>query len=275
MLRLRSHEQALAQLLLLVYATVVLYPFVVVLLSSLKPLGEIYSNPFGLPRIIQLGNYIQAWRQATFALYFRNSLVVSSAAVTLLLLLASMAAYVLARYRFRGGVFISLLFLAGLSLPQRLAIVPLFVLMRDLHLLDSLVGLVLIYTAGGLPFAIFLMTSFFRTIPDEIEDAARIDGCTPFQAYWRVMVPLIRPALATVGIFNFVSVWNDFFFPLIFIRSAAFRTIPLGLSLFFGEYSIQWHLLFAALMIAMVPTIVVFLLFSRQFIQGVMAGAFR
>lgn len=275
MLRLRSYEQVLAQLLLLAYAAVVLYPFVVVLLSSLKPLGEIYSSPFGLPHSVQLGNYTQAWRQATFAVYFRNSVIVTGAAVTLLLLLASMAAYVLARYRFRGGVFISLLFLAGLTLPQRLAIVPLFVLMRDLHLLDSLVGLVLIYTAGGLPFAIFLMTSFFRTIPSEIEDAARIDGCTPFQAYWRVMVPLIRPALATVGIFNFVSVWNDFFFPLIFIRSAGLRTIPLGLSLFFGEYSIQWHLLFAALMIAMVPTIVVFLLFSRQFIQGVMAGALR
>jgi len=275
MLRLRSYEQALAQLLLLTYAGVVLYPFVIVLFSSMKPLGEVYNNPFGPPRIIHLENYLQAWRQAAFAVYFRNSLIVSTAAVILLLLLASMAAYVLARYRFRGGVFISLLFLAGLSLPQRLAIVPLFVLMRDLHLLDSLIGLVLIYAAGGLPFAIFLMASFFRTIPGEIEDAARIDGCTPFQAYWRVMVPLVRPALATVGIFNFVSVWNDFFFPLIFIRSAALRTIPLGLSLFFGEYSIQWHLLFAALLIAMVPTIVVFLLFSRQFIQGVMAGAFR
>ncbi len=275
MLRLRSYEQVLAQLLLLAYAAVVLYPFLVALLSSLKPLGEIYSSPFGLPQRVQFGNYAQAWRQATFAVYFRNSVIVTGAAVTLLLFLASMAAYVLARYRFRGGVFISLLFLAGLTLPQRLAIVPLFVLMRDLHLLDSLVGLVLVYTAGGLPFAIFLMTSFFRTIPSEIEDAARIDGCTPFQAYWRVMVPLIRPALATVGIFNFVSVWNDFFFPLIFIRSAGLRTIPLGLSLFFGEYSIQWHLLFAALMIAMVPTIVVFLLFSRQFIQGVMAGALR
>ena len=147
--------------------------------------------------------------------------------------------------------------------------------MRSLHLLDTQIGLIFVYIASGLPFAIFLLSNFFHTIPLEIEDAARIDGCTPFQIYRLIMVPLLRPALATQAIFSFMSVWNDFFLPLILIRTESKMTLPLGLNTFFGEFFNQWDLLFAALTITIIPVMLLYLLMSRQFITGLTAGAIK
>lgn len=261
---------------LLSYAAVVVYPLLLTISSSLKTTGQIFEEPLALiPTDPRFANYSEAWRQANFGTYFKNSLFVGVVSVALILFIGSMAAYVLARYQFRGNTLIYLLFLAGFMIPIRLAIVPLFVLMRDLRLLDTLWSLVCVYVAGGMPFAIFLMVTFFRRIPRELEDAARVDGASAFGIYARIMVPLLRPVLATVGLFEFLHVWNDFFFPLIFIRSESNRTIPLGISVFFGEYSNDWGLLFAALSISLVPVIVLFLFMSKQFIAGLTAGAVK
>jgi raffinose/stachyose/melibiose transport system permease protein len=266
----------LIQLVLIGYAIVVVYPLLIMLASSLKTTGEIFANPLSLiPETIRLGNYVAAWNQANFGTYFRNSIFVCAVSVTLILFFGSMAAYILARFSFPGNRAIYLLFLAGFMIPIRLAIVPLFIMMRDLHLLDTLWALILVYVAGGMPFTIFLMVNFFRHIPGDLEDAAVLDGAGPFQVYYQIMLPLVRPALATVGLFHFLNVWNDFFFPLIFIRSENLRTVPLGVSTFFGEYTNDWSLMFAALSISIMPVIVVYLLASKQFIAGLTSGAIK
>ena len=267
---------SLIQLLLLSYAAIVVYPLLIMLVSSLKTTAEIFESPLGLvPETIRWSNYVDAWNQANFGTYFRNSIFVGIVSVLLILFLGSMAAYVLARFSFPGNRAIYLLFLAGFMIPVRLAIVPLFIMMRDLSLLDTLWSLILVYVASGMPFTIFLLVNFFRHIPRDLEDAAVLDGAGPFQVYYQIMLPLVRPALATVGLFHFLNVWNDFFFPLIFIRSEELRTVPLGVSTFFGEFTNDWALLFAALSISIVPVIVVYLLASRQFIAGLTAGAIK
>jgi raffinose/stachyose/melibiose transport system permease protein len=267
---------ALFEMVLLAYAAVVVYPLVLMLASSLKTTGEIFKDPLSLvPSAPRFANYVDAWEQARFGTCFQNSVFVGVVSVALILFFGSMAAFVLGRYQFWGSNFIYLLFLLGFMVPIRLAIVPLFVLMRDLRLLDTLWSLIVVYVAGGMPFTIFLLVSFFRRIPRDLEDAARIDGANAFQIYYRIMVPLVRPALATVALFEFLKVWNDFFFPLIFIRSESLRTVPLGMSVFFGEYSNDWGLLFAGLSISIVPVVVLFLLMSKQFIAGLTAGAVK
>lgn len=266
----------LIQLLLVGYAVIVVYPLLIMLASSLKSTGEIFANPLSLlPETIRFSNYAEAWNQANFGTYFRNSIFVGVVSVLLILFFGSMAAYVLARFSFPGNRAIYLLFLAGFMIPVRLAIVPLFIMMRDLRLLDTLWSLIVVYVAAGMPFTIFLMVNFFRHIPRDLEDAAVLDGAGPFQVYYQIMLPLVRPALATVGLFHFLSVWNDFFFPLIFIRSENLRTVPLGVSTFFGEYSNDWSLMFAALSISIMPVIVVYLLASKQFIAGLTSGAIK
>lgn len=269
-------SNGLIQVVLIAYAVIVLYPLLIMVASSLKTTGEIFANPLQLiPDTARFINYVDAWNQANFGTYFRNSIFVGTVSVVMILWFGSMAAYVLARFSFPGNRLIYLLFLAGFMIPVRLAIVPLFVMMRDLRLLDTLWSLIVIYIAGGMPFTIFLMVNFFRHVPRDLEDAAVLDGAGAFQVYYQIMLPLVRPALATVGLFHFLNVWNDFFFPLIFIRSENLRTVPLGVSTFFGEYSNDWSLLFAALSISILPVIAVYLLASKQFIAGLTSGALK
>lgn len=275
MFRLSRAQATMMMAVLLLWAFANLFPIAIMLVSGFKSTAEIFTNPFGLPARWSLTNYLTAWNRASFAVYFRNSVVVSVVSIGLLVLVSSMGAYVLARYEFPAKRLVYLYILAGLVLPSRLAIIPIFLLMRRLGLLDSLLGLCVVNTAGGLSFSIFLLTNFFKTIPIDLEDSARIDGAGSFRIYWQVNLPLLRPALATVAIFNFINVWNDFFFPLIFISTKARKTIPLGIQSFFGEFAVQWDLLFAGLNIAIVPVIVLFLVLSRQFISGLTEGAIK
>lgn len=260
---------------LIAYALVVLYPVLIMLFSSIKSTRELYTNPYGFPAQPMWSNYARAWAEANFAVYFKNSLWVTGLSTTVILFLASMASFVLGRISFRMNSWIYLFFVAGLLIPSRLAIIPLFLLMRDLHLLNTHFGLVVVYTAGAMPFSIFLLTTFFRQIPTELQEAAEVEGAGLFTIYWRIMMPLVRPALATVGIFEFLHIWNDFFFPLVFLKSNKLLTIPVGLSVFFGEYATDWALLFAALAISILPVLVVFAFMSRQFISGLTQGAIK
>jgi raffinose/stachyose/melibiose transport system permease protein len=257
------------------YSLVVLYPLLVMLFSSVKSTRELFTNPLGVPTHPVWSNYVQAWKEAKFAVYFKNSIWVTVASTASILFFSSMASYILGRAKFKLNAWVYGLFMAGLVIPGRLAIIPLFLLIRDLHLLNKHTGLILIYTGHAMPFAIFLLTTFFRQIPHELEEAAVVEGAGRFTIYWRIMLPLVRPALATVGIFEFLHVWNDFFFPLVFLRSEKLMTIPVGLSVFFGEYATNWALLFAALAISILPVVVAFIVMSRQFIAGLTAGAIK
>jgi raffinose/stachyose/melibiose transport system permease protein len=193
----------------------------------------------------------------------------------LTLVLGTMAAYALARYPFRGAVTIYLFFLAGLMLPLKLAVIPLFIEMRDLGLLDTRWSLVLIYTAIGTPSAVFIMTGFLRTLPAELEQAARIDGASEPRIMWSVMLPLTRPAMVIAAINNAIPTWNDFFFPLVFIQTDARKTLPQGLTGFIGEYTTDWGMLFAGLTLAALPIALVYVVLSRQFIAGLTAGSVK
>jgi len=259
-------------LLLSTYALIVLGPLIIVVLNTMRPTREIYRAPVALPSSINFDSYIIAWEEASFNVYFFNSLVITVASVTLATTVSALAAYVLGRYRFRGSQALIAYFVAGLTLPFRLAMVPLFLLLNDLGLIDSRVGLILVYAATGIPFSIFILSAFFRQLPQELSEAARIDGANEFIIFSRVMLPLVRPSLATVAIFQFVPLWNDFFFPLVLLRSTDKWTLPVGMTRFFGEFQTDWSTLFAGLVITTLPLIILFLSATEQIISGLTAG---
>ncbi len=260
------------QILLWGYAAIVLGPLLLVVSNALRPTREIFKNPLGLPTSLYLESFVRAWEKANFNTYFVNSLVITVAAVLLATAVSALAGYMLGRYRFRGSAFLTAYFLAGLMLPFRLAIVPLFLLLNDMGLVDSRLGLILVYAATGIPFSVFILSSFFRQLPPELSEAARIDGAGEFTIFGRIMLPLVRPALATVIVFQFVPLWNDFFFPLVLLRSTDKWTLPVGMTRFFGEFQTDWSTLFAGLIITTLPLIVIFLLATKQIIAGLTAG---
>ena len=262
-------------LVLLLLAGVVLYPLLLMVVSSFKPLREIYQHPFAWPSAPTLANFATAWTTGKFGVYVWNSIYVASVSVVGVLAASSMAAFVLARFTFRGNRLILVLFLIGMMLPLRLAVLPIFVTLKGLHLLNSHLGLILVYAALGIPFSIFLLTDFYRNIPKEIEESAFIDGANYFETYLYISLPIMRPALATVAIFNFITIWNDFFFPLVLLRSPKLFTVPLGLFDFVGMYGNQWNYLYAGLTLATLPTLILYFFLSRQVIAGLTVGAVK
>jgi len=282
-LRMRFREAGLPgktlylffELLLATYTVLILLPLVNMFLSSFKSTREIFSSPYALPREFRLDNYLQVWVRGRFGRYMLNSIAVTGLAMLLDLLLGSMAAFGIARYRYRLNTAIYLLFLSGIMLPLKAAVIPLFLLLKRLGLLNTTTSLVLVYAAMSLPSTVFILTGFMRGLPQDLDDAARIDGCSEPGIYWRVILPLVRPALAIVTIYNAIPIWNDFFFPLVFIQSDDLKTLPLGMTVFFGQYQTNWALLFTGLSIAILPMIALYLMLSKQFIQGLTAGAIK
>lgn len=266
---------ALMQLILLANTVLVLAPMVIMGLSGFKTTREIFQSPFGLPAAWSVENFRRVWVEARFALYIQNSVIVTVASIVVIVAFGAMASYALGRFQFRGNDLLYVYFLSGLMLPIRLAIIPLFIMMRDLNLLDTLWSLILIYAASGLPSAIFILTGFFRTLPADLDSAARIDGAGEWSIFTRVMLPLVRPALVIVTIYNVIPIWNDFFFPLVFIKSDRLKTLPLGMTAFFGQYYTDYALLFAGLTLAAIPVVVLYVALSQHFIRGLTAGAVK
>jgi raffinose/stachyose/melibiose transport system permease protein len=274
-MRSRAVPTTFIYLFLALLALVFLYPVILMVLTAFKTTPEIFRNPFGLPEAFSWKGFQNVWERARFGLYLRNSVIITGASALLLLATAAPAAYALARYTFRFKTVLFVFFLAGIMIPIRLGILPLYLLMRDLGLLDSPFALILTDTASGMPMSVFLLSVFFRNLPRELEDAARIDGCTEGQTFYRIMLPLVRPGLATVVIVNVVPWWNDFFFPLLFLTTDRWKTIPLGMQVFFGQHLIDWSLVFSGMVLASLPLLVVYLIMSRQFIAGLTAGAVK
>ena len=260
---------------LLIYAMIVIFPIANMVLLSFKSLDGIVSHPLGWPNHWYFSNFIEAWQEGNLGRYLINTAVVTLLSVTGIILFSSMAAYAIARFEFRGNQGIFLLFLAGLALPIQMIAVPLFILMHQLNLLNQLSSVVLIYVASGLSFSVFLLVNFIRNIPKDLEEAAFLDGASPIQVYWHIILPLIRPSLSIVTVLNFIAAWNNFFFPLILLTSPSKMTIAVGVMSFVGQYSTQWNLLLAALVIVTLPAMVVFGLMSRQFVRNMMAGAIK
>jgi raffinose/stachyose/melibiose transport system permease protein len=257
------------------WSFVVLFPIWTMLVNSFKPKRDIFLDPFGFPTTFTVEGYQNALSAGRFDLYFRNSLIVTVTSLLLILFLGSLAAYALARWKSRLSNLLYLFFIIGLLIPIRLGTISIIQIIKTLKLNDSLVGLIPIYVAMGIPIAILVITAFIRSLPKELIDAARIDGASEWQIYWTIILPLVRPALSTVAIFNLIPVWNDFWFPLILIRQESSRTVPLGVSLLFGQYQTNWNNILSALSLASLPIIILYLLMASQFIKGLTAGAVK
>jgi raffinose/stachyose/melibiose transport system permease protein len=254
----------------------VLYPFLVLLYGSLKSEGDFLANPLSFPVVPHLENYVYAWNAARIPNYTINSALVASSTVVLTLMLASTASYGLSQFRFRGGKLIYLSFVLLLTIPVQIYIIPLYIIVVKMRLADNFLGLILPYTAGSLPLAVFLFRTYFDALPAELVDAARIDGCNHFQAFLHVLLPLAKPIIATVSIFTFVGAWNEFFLALVFIHDPNLATLPLGLQAFFiNQYQTQFPQLFATLIVSMAPIVIVYFLLQRQFMTGLTAGAMQ
>lgn len=265
------------------YLVWVAFPMVWVAYSSLKTDDAIFRDAFALPAAgdLRTDNYARAWHEARFGDYFLHSVVVTVSSVALIVLLGSMAAYALARFYHPLGKAAFWLFLAGLMMiPVQLSIVPLFFELRALGLLNSKLGLVLVYTANGLPFAIFILAGFFKSLPRSLYEAAVMDGCSEASAFRRVMLPLAKPGLVTVAIFQFIGIWKEYFFAFMFTSGddgAGARTLPLGLAnlSITSQYRSDYGMLFAGLVIVTVPILVVFIALQKHLVKGVTAGAVK
>lgn len=266
------------------YLLWVVYPMAWMVASSFKKDEAIFRDAFAFPAVDALAveNYSNAWSGARFGDYFLNSVIVTASSVTLILLFGSMAAYALARFYHPAGKAVFWLFLAGLMIPVQLSIVPLFFELRALGLLNSLPGLVLVYTANGLPFAVFILAGFFRGLPRSLYEAAVVDGCGEAGAFWRVMLPLARPGLATVAIFQFIGIWREYFFAFMLASGgdsavAGARTLPLGLAnlAITAQYRSDFGMLFAGLVMVTVPILAIYILLQKHLVKGIAAGAIK
>lgn len=260
---------------LTIWTIIVLFPLWTLLVNSFKPQKEIFRDPFGLPKTPTLEGYKAAWSSGRFDLYFTNTIIVTIISLCLILLVGSMAAYAIALWKSRFSTVLYIFFIAGLMIPIRLGTLDIVRLIKALHLQDTYWGLIPIYVAMGMPIAIFVLTAFIKDLPPEMFDAATVDGASEWQVYSRIVLPLMRPALATVTIFNMIKIWNDFWFPLVLIRAEKSRTVALGVSLLFGQYRTDWTRALAVLSLAALPILFLYILLSREFIKGLTAGAVK
>ncbi|WP_248961364.1 carbohydrate ABC transporter permease [Sphaerisporangium perillae] len=257
----------------LVLGAFIVIPLLFALVGGFKSTSQLSTNPFGLPSPWVPENYTEVLFSSSFWRQLVNSLFVALATTVILVSLAAMAAYVFARFAFRGREFLYTLFAMGLMFPFAVAILPLFVLLRTLGLLDNPFGVILPQAAFGLPLTIIILRAFFRTIPREVEEAATIDGCSAFGFFWRILLPMARPALATVSVLAIVASWNNFFLPLVIFNDPNWWTLPLGVQQFYGQYSSDTARILAYVVLAMVPALAFYAVAERQLIGGLTAGA--
>lgn len=267
-------ESLFTYILLIFIGLLVLYPIILILISSFKTGVDFMNNPVGLPSAITFENYKVAWKQANFGQFFSNSIFVTTMSVLSITLFGAMAAYGLNR-RFSGHQLIFIYFLLGMMVPAQATIITLFIFLKQIALINTYTGLILVYIAHSLPLAILIFSGFFRTIPKELEEAALLDGCSEIRTFRVIILPISRPVIATVIILTGLQVWNDFFMPLVLIMDKDMFTLPVGLLRLRGEFSTNWPAFFAAMNIIAIPIIVMFLFLQKHFIKGLTSGSVK
>ncbi len=260
---------------LILFAFIAFYPIVVMWITALRPANQVMQNPFGLPTGIFLDNIVNAWVKGRFGNYFINSVIITVPTVVGVVILSAFAGYGIARFRFRGRMLIFYTMLLGLTIPFQSVMIPLYYQLLAMGLLGSYLAVILPSIAFGLPFGIFLMQSFFEDLPNELTEAARVDGCSEFRIFRSVMLPLARPAISTLIVFQFMRTWNEFLMPLLYLQDEARRPIPLGLMFFQGAYTRDIGLIAAGVSLSTIPVIIIYLIFQRQFVKGLTAGAVK
>jgi len=259
-----------------VMSVMFLIPIAVLVMTAVRTDADFLSNGvFSIPRSFNLHNFVEAWSIANFSTTYTNSAMLTLVKVPLGLIISALAAYPLAKMKFRFDSAIFLFFVAGLAIPIHVALLPLFVFERKLNLLGSLWALLLPYIAFGIPFQVFVLRGFMKLIPGELMEAARIDGASEFRIFWKIMLPLIAPALATLAIIDAVATWNEFLMALVLLPSAETHTLPLGLLNFFNQFSGSYTLLSAGLVIGVFPLLVVYVMLQRYLVSGLTGGAVK
>ena len=271
----RRRAAVISHGILVLYSILVLVPLLFVVYLSVKSISGILATPLSLPDRVHTENYSQAWSGGDLGRYLVNTVLVAGVTVLVVLVLSSLAAFVIARYTFRGNQLLYLFFVSGLALPIQIIALPLFILMRQLGLLGSLPSLILAFAAGGTSFSVFLLVNFMRTVPMELQEAAVVDGAGPLQVYRHVVLPLVRPALGIVAIFEFINAWKEFFLPLLLIQNPSNMTVSVGVLSFVGQYNTQWQLLLAALVIVSLPTLIGAVFVTRQLRRNLLAGGVK
>ncbi len=271
--------QVAIYLLLVIWAVVELFPILFLFMNSVKTNAEIIGNPLGLPGLPQFQNYLEAWQggQAGVPLgrFFLNSLFVTTGTLALLMFTGSLAGYALARYDFPGAKLAQRSLIWALATPVHATLIPVFHFLGYLGLRNNYFGLMGVYTAFWLPFTILIIRAYFESFPSELEDAARLDGCSDFDVFWRIVLPVSRGALASMAIINVVGIWSELLFAYILMNQPDVKTLPVGILSFRGQYQVEWKLIFAGLAIATIPTLLFFLFFQRQITKGMTMGAIK
>ncbi len=266
-----------AHAVLIAYTIIALFPVFVILINSFKSRKAIFSDPLALPtrETFDLIGYQTVLKQGDFFQYFQNSMVVTVASLFFVLLFGAMAAFALSEYRFKGNMLMGLYLALGIMIPIRLGTVAILQLMVASGLVNTLMALILVYTAQGLPLAVFILSEFMKQVSDDLKNAGRIDGLSEYTIFFRLVLPLVRPAMATVAVFTLIPIWNDLWFPLILAPAESVKTITLGSQVFIGQFVTNWNAVLAALSLAILPVLVLYLIFSRQLIRGITAGAVK
>ena len=264
------------QMVLLVYVVLALGPIILIIANSMKSRRAIFDSAFSLPwrDTFDLVGYETVFERANFEKYFLNSFIVTAVSVVLVVSVSAIASHALVEYRFRGNTLLGLYMIFGIMIPIRLGTVSLLELMVRLNLVNTLWALILVYTAMGIPLGVLLLSQFLRQVPGDLKAAARIDGANEYRVF-ALVVPLIRPGLGAVAVFTMLPVWNDLWFPLILAPDESKRTVTLGAQQFLGQFASDWNTVLAALTLAMVPILVLYIIFSRQFLGGLTEGAIK
>lgn len=274
---LSAVKQALIYLVLAIWSVTVIFPLLWLLYTSFKTDREIFFSPWSLPATLQFDNFVRAWVKSNVGTYFINSLIVVLPSLFFTLLFAAMAAYILARFSFPGNRAIFYFFMAGLMFPVILSLIPLFAVVQQINALNTYQGLIIVYVAYSMPFSIFFLTGFFKTLPSELAEAAIIDGASHYDVFFRVMLPLAQPGLLSIGIFNFLGQWNQFILPLVLMTDDTKYLLTQGLAVMLHQqyYRNDWSGMFAALTIVMIPTVLVYSIFQGQIQRGLTVGALK
>ena len=260
---------------LTIFAILIMFPVYMVITGSLKTERELYDNVFGLPAIPQWGNYQEAFVGGGLGNYYINSIIVTAVSIALILLLSSLAAFALTRKFTKGSKMLYILFVIGIAIPPQAAIIQIALQMSAMHLFNTLWALIFSYVAYELPFSVFIFYGFMQDIAYEIQEAAIVDGCSNFQLYRKIIMPLSKGPIATVIIFNLVTIWNDMIFPLVLISDNSLKTLPIGILQFKGMYISQNSIMFAGVVLVSIPLIVLYLVLQKQFIRGMSQGAIK
>ncbi|WP_370314050.1 carbohydrate ABC transporter permease [Sagittula sp.] len=262
---------------LILYVLIALFPVFVIVVNSFKSRRAIFREPLALPNgeSFSLVGYETVLKQGDFFLYFQNSFVVTVASLFFILLFGAMAAFALAEYRFKGSTIMALYLALGIMIPIRIGTVAILEMMVSTGLVNTLWALILVYTAQGLPLAVFILSEFMKGVSDDLKNAGRIDGLSEYAIFFRLVLPLVRPALATVAVFNMIPIWNDLWFPLILAPAEEVKTLTLGSQVFIGQFVTDWNAVLSALSMAILPVMVLYVIFSRQLIRGITSGAVK